>query len=366
MTTKGTIMVWLWERRVAFRLKFMPVAATAFTCLLSAACNPHGSPEPGVDSGSGEERIAFVSQEDTLVGYLSKPASDNRYPVVIILHSASAGNHDAPLYNHLKKALNEIGVAVFSYDRRGYGQSKGDFATAGFSDLANDAIAAADLLRKRNDIIRDKVGLFGVSQGGWIAPLASQMDATINFLILVSSCGTTPARQMAYTTRTTMGINGYNDSIVEEGASLRHVMDEYYRGRLSLSFAQKIVDGYKNEPWFFNSYLPVGRDGKLPDVPKESKWWLEMDFNPGIYFSKIEIPVALFYGSSDRWVPIEESISFWESALLKANNTKYQIFRIKNAGHLMIENEDDGPVVEKFSDQYREALQEFVKKVVGF
>jgi len=36
--------------------------------------------------------------------------------------------------------------------------------------LAKDAAAGAEFLSTRNDIDKNKIGLYGISQGGWVAP----------------------------------------------------------------------------------------------------------------------------------------------------------------------------------------------------
>jgi len=60
------------------------------------------------------EKIKFVSKTDTLVGFLNKPESVDNFSVVVVTHSASLGNHDSQIYNHLVQTLNRVGVGVFS------------------------------------------------------------------------------------------------------------------------------------------------------------------------------------------------------------------------------------------------------------
>ena len=53
------------------------------------------------------------------------------------------------------------------YDKRGVGESTGDWRTATFSDLAEDALGAVELLKEHQQIDPSRIGLFGLSQGGW-------------------------------------------------------------------------------------------------------------------------------------------------------------------------------------------------------
>ena len=81
------------------------------------------------------------------------------------------------------------GVAVLGYDKRGVGGSTGDWNTASFDDLAGDAVAAFEYLKTRSDIDRAQIGLLGVSQAGWIMPLAAVRAKDFGFLISISGAG---------------------------------------------------------------------------------------------------------------------------------------------------------------------------------
>ena len=81
------------------------------------------------------------------------------------------------------------GVAVFGYDKRGVGGSTGDWQTASFEVLAGDVVAAFDYLKTRKDIDATRIGLLGVSQAGWIMPLAAVRAKDLAFLISISGAG---------------------------------------------------------------------------------------------------------------------------------------------------------------------------------
>lgn len=111
------------------------------------------------ESGRLEEKIKFLSLRDTLVGYLSKPDKVSKFPVIVVLHSAGQGHHDTNFYNHLERTLNKIGVGVFTYDRRGAGESGDDSKTSSFEVLANDALVAIEILKRRKDIDSGRISV---------------------------------------------------------------------------------------------------------------------------------------------------------------------------------------------------------------
>jgi dienelactone hydrolase len=83
--------------------------------------------------------------------------------------------------------LVRAGMAALIYDKRGLGESGGTPAQAAkwslegiarcgdtFNKLAGDADAAVALLAVRPDIDGRRIGLVGISQAGWIMPLAAR------------------------------------------------------------------------------------------------------------------------------------------------------------------------------------------------
>src|SRR5919206_4922381 len=87
---------------------------------------------------------------------------------LVALHGASDGTRgSSPLYRHLHETLPPHGVGVATFDRRGEGESVGDRTRGRFEAQACDALAVAASLRA------GRVGLWGYSQGGWVASLAA-------------------------------------------------------------------------------------------------------------------------------------------------------------------------------------------------
>ena len=85
----------------------------------------------------------------------------------MILHGSgrAAGTHDHPAYRVHANAFVRKGLAVLVYDKRGTGDSGGDFSTAGYKDFVQDALAAVRFLRSREDIDPLRIGLLGSSEG---------------------------------------------------------------------------------------------------------------------------------------------------------------------------------------------------------
>jgi uncharacterized protein len=169
-----------------------------------------------------------------------------------------------------------------------------------------------------------RVGLWGISQGGWVAPLAAARSRRVAFLVAVSSPGVSPMHQMRYATSERVRRAGYGEDAVEQVASLVRALEEVIRGRGSIGRAQELLDAARAQPWWPLVYLP----DRIP--PKEA-WPVlreEIDFEPAPVFARTRVPTLLFYGESDDLVPVERSIQVWRRA-----RDDVEIVRLPGAGH---------------------------------
>ena len=214
-----------------------------------------------------EEQVRFQNEEkSTLGGTLYKPESVAEYPTIIVAHAAQGGTRDWDVYQHLAETLTQLGIAVLVFDRRGEGQSTGNFHNTSFEDLASDLLSAKDTLKARQDI--KQIGLWGMSQGGWLAPFAAALSEDIAFLIVVSGATITPAEQMLYSATFALEENGFTDAEIDEMRALRKLYDDYYRNKASRAATQKRLKEAESQAWFQFSYMSTD----LPDNVETTKW----------------------------------------------------------------------------------------------
>lgn len=258
---------------------------------------------------------------------LDLPDAPGRHPVVLALHASGAGERDFPSYRHLAQILPARGIGVLRYDRRGSGSSTGDFQRASFPDLASDARAVIQWARKLDSVDPRRVALWGMSQGGWIAPLVAARDRSIAALALVSGAGGTPAEQMIFSARTALREAGYPAEVVERAIGLRRAVDAYYAGRMMRAEVARLLASARSEPWFELTYLPP----EPPRDVKSSKWYYQFAFDPAASIARVNAPVLLVFGERDPWIPIGESIAAWKSR----TKGELTVRRIPGANHFM-------------------------------
>ena len=225
--------------------------------------------------------------------------------VIVALHGAGQGTRDYFLYEHLHEVLPPAGIGVVTFDRRGEGESTGDASRGRFDVQAKDALAVLEA------VDAEGTGLWGISQGGWVAPLAAAASDRVSFLVLVASTGVTPSEQMMYATAEQLRRGGYDALVVEHALDLRRRFEDAVHGR-TLDEAELKAELWSglDEPWFPLLFLPP----TLLDDEGRRLWIKEMDFDPRPVFAQVRVPTLLFYGEDDGWTPVGPSIEAWREA----------------------------------------------------
>jgi dipeptidyl aminopeptidase/acylaminoacyl peptidase len=170
----------------------------AVLLLLTVACS---HPEAQQPAPSGPVRVSVDTDGATLVGDIYMPAQRPRggVPGVAVVHGS--GRTTRNMHRYIVGPLNDMGVAVLVYDKRGVGESTGTFSNVGTADsvqslgqLAADASRMAKVLAAHRGVDPKRVGLIGASQAGWIMPIAAARNTGISFLVIISG----PAVSVGY------------------------------------------------------------------------------------------------------------------------------------------------------------------------
>lgn len=100
------------------------------------------------------------------------------------------------------QVIAQAGFAVITYDKRGVGQSGGSYEEANNTSpenldlLAHDAAMALRVIRSRPELAGTKTGYWGISQAGWIIPIAMERFESSEFFVLWSGPVCTVAEEM--------------------------------------------------------------------------------------------------------------------------------------------------------------------------
>lgn len=282
--------------------------------------------------------LAIRTDNSTLAATYS-PAGD---VALIALHGASTGTRDHFLLEHLHQVLPPAGIGVLTFDRRGEGASTGTISRGRFDAQVADALAIADRLPVA------RVGIWGFSQGAWIAPLAAAASERVAFLTLIAATGVTPAEQMMYATAQQLARAGYGGQVVERALALRRAFEDWIHGRTTEDAAELETElhAVRTEPWWPHTFLPP----RLISPDECRAWIAEMDFDPRPSLGQVRVPTLLFYGEDDAWTPVGQSVDAWRTY----GPTELDVVVIPGASHEL--THPDGTL----DPHYAEKLVEWV------
>jgi len=248
------------------------------------------------------ESRTFRSGDATLAGTLHLPKGGHTLAAVVVTHSASKPLRDAALYQHLREMLPPLGIAVLTYDRRGSGGSGGNLKDSDYAMLADDAIAAVRMLKADPRVDPKRIGIWGLSQGGWLSLLAAARSSDVRFVVSISAPLVTPDVQMMFRSENSMRINGYSDAEIDQMRAMRRAVDDYMRGTGDRAVAQALVDAAKDEPWFDLLYM-----GETVGDRATSRWRKEIEYDPLPTLDQVDVPALILFGANDPVVPVATS-----------------------------------------------------------
>jgi uncharacterized protein len=306
------------------------------------------------------EEVSFRSGDLNLAGTLWTPPGKGPHPAMVLLH----GSGRTDRYNALPPVefLLTHGVALLGYDKRGVGGSAGDWQTASIDDLAGDALAAVQYLARRKEIDPHRIGLFGVSHGGWVAPLTAAQSQDVAFMVSVSGPAASPAEVEMERLASDLGARGFSENDVRDALELLKLGNDVARGKLHWERYQTALDGAKNAAWFPFVAVPLAADSPLLDHWRHTP----LDYDPASAIAKLRVPVLALFGALDRNVLPSQNAERWRAALDEGQNRDYTIRIFSQANHMLLEaqtgSEEEIESLRRFVPEYALTLLDWLRK----
>jgi dienelactone hydrolase len=307
-----------------------------------------------------EQQASFRNGDVTLSGTVIIPRGPGPHPAIVCTHGSGPVDRGKGSYHSNGYFFARLGFVTLIYDKRGVGKSTGDFLTPSLEDLADDAIAGVHLLKTRSDVDAHKIGVTGVSQGGWVSPLASTRSNDVAFVLVVSPSGISPAKQSIFNIQNVMEKAGYSKTIVDKASELRNRLYEMLRkGPYDARLASEI-ENVHDEPWFALSELPH----PMPKIFSEGERCFLL-FEPVPVWEKVKVPVLAIWGEVDIAVPASESKSIVETALIHGGNRNFTLKIFPNADHTLnvVRAAADGSDFPRTASGSRELMKGWIVEV---
>jgi pimeloyl-ACP methyl ester carboxylesterase len=301
------------------------------------------------------QEISFPSNGFTIVGDLRTPTEGDHHPVILMIHgSGGATRNGAVPFVPMIEIFLRNGYAVLSWDKPGSGSSEGEFDQEHkLTENAQIIVDAIDVLAENPSIDLAKVGLWGISQAGWIMPLALDMSDKITFMIVVSGGGEDGIEQGAYQVAQMIACDGGSEEDVSTVEHYWAIMNKAVSYEEYSTAAQIVLD----IPGVYEKTgLIMSDKGQWAPWPRD----IDAFFDPVEVLQRTTIPVLAFFGELDKNIDPVQGAQAYESALESAGNQDYMVQTIEGAGHVMVEVETGclGEFVGKeYMSEYLETLE---------
>jgi uncharacterized protein len=276
-----------------------------------------------------EEQVKFRNKDVTLAGTLVVPLDRGPHPAMVFTHGSGPQLRQRGV---LEQLLVRRGVAVLTYDKRGMGESTGNWESASFTDLADDAVAGADFLKTRPDIDPEGIGFWGLSQGGWIAPLAASRFGHAAFVVAVSGGGLSPERQELLDTESALRDADFSAADVDEALAFQTAKNAFMRTGSKWDQYQSLRQQDKEKKWYgFESTDAWGPESK--DDPYWAATRLFYFYDPAPAIQNLRCPVLFIFGGLDTPKAVQENEANLRSWFRSSGNRVGTIKVFPNAGH---------------------------------
>ncbi len=127
------------------------------------------------------ERVEIPYQARALAGILRRPFGVTRAPLVVMVMGLDSCKEEMDAYEQTFLAR---GLATLAFDGPGQGEAEYDMPIRG--DYEVPVKAVLDWAVQRPEIDPDRIGLWGVSLGGYYAPRAAAFDKRIKACVALS------------------------------------------------------------------------------------------------------------------------------------------------------------------------------------
>ena len=280
------------------------------------------------------ENVVFYNDTVRLAGTLVLPTTPGRHPAIVYIHGSGGGVRG--YFSSLPFVLAAHGIASLVYDKRGSGGSSGNRHISSFEKLADDALAGVHYLQSRKEIDSRRIGLYGHSQGGWIAPLAaSRAHGDVAFVVAVAG----PAKDFEHQTddeiRNVMLEYEMTETDIQPALEHQHLWWRVVRHQTPYAELVRANEKARTQPWsrfVFDVGLPPDTTLDPPGA-----------YDPAPILQRLRVPILAIYGERDNRVLGAGNARLMENYLRRARNPDFTVKVFPRANHDILDVGDWNP-----------------------
>jgi pimeloyl-ACP methyl ester carboxylesterase len=315
--------------------------------------------------------VSFQSHGSKIGGTLLEPPGPGPHPLVIFVHGSE---RTSPISGSYPLILTAHGISVLAYDKRGTGKSEGEY-TQNFELLADDAAAALAEARRIAAGRFSRIGYFGGSQGGWVAPLAATRSdpefVAVGFGLIAG-----PIEEDREQVLSEMRGKGFGEPDLSQARQVAQATARLVTSRFTTGFERlaEVKRLYGTKPWFnqiegeFTGDVLREKESDLRRIGPALFDNLELiwDYDSRPTIAKLKIPQLWVLAEADREAPPATTLA--ALGQLRGKGSDLAIYSFPATDHGMVEFTEaaDGsrtPI--RVTDGYFRLLADWIKGTVG-
>ena len=308
-----------------------------------------------------KRELTFVSDGTQLVGTLYLPKGKD-LPVIVITHGSGKGGRHMRGYQYQGEFFPKLGFATFIFDKRGVGASEGEYVeSTDFNIPARDLIAAVKIVKSQPEIAKNKIGVMGISQGGWIGPLAATLSKDISFVISFVGGGVSVRDQVLHHRKSELIQKGWSKIKIDSAVTFCKRLYDYCATGEGYYVLNKDYIEASSKAWF--SFIKdQGFGSKLPRPESlNHPWFQSLKYDPKETEEKLDIPFLAVFGELDTHVPTNDAVKAMKAAFEKSGFKNFKIVIAPNEGHNTFKVEDG---IIGFRELFKEPLVKWLNTLI--
>ena len=312
-------------------------------------------------------KTTFEGHGTKLVGTLIEPATPGPHPLVVFVHGSE---RTSPMSSSYPLIFAAQGLSVFAYDKRGTGGSDGEY-TQNFELLADDAAAAMAEARRMAAGRFGRIGYFGGSQGGWIAPLAATRSKP-DFIAVGFGLIGSPIEEDREQVLSEMRAKGYGEPDLSQARHVAEAAGRLVSSRFTNGFEQlaEVRRLYGAKPWFnqvegeFTGAVLRETEADLRRIGPALFDNLELiwDYDSQPTIARLNVPQLWVLAEADREAPHETTLTALQQ--LRSKGSDLTIYSFPATDHGMVEFTESADGTRNYgriTDGYFRLLADWIK-----
>ena len=140
-----------------------------------------------------QQAHGFRNEGQLIAGTLHLPNGVGPHPAVVLCHGFTGQRLETHfLFVKTSRALEQAGIASLRFDFRGSGESEGEFRDMTVETEVSDALGAVDEACSLAEVDEARVGILGLSLGGFVAACVTGFEKRVKSTVLWSAVASLP------------------------------------------------------------------------------------------------------------------------------------------------------------------------------